>query len=426
MKSRNFQRSCTSVFAMVLLLASCSSDDGGSRGGAGGRGGASGQGGAGPTGGSSGINGTSGGAGPGGSSGSSGAGVGTGRGGNSGTGALDGGGGSAGTSGGGGAGGAPDAGRGGAGGAGGDPDAGRGGGGGAGGDPDAGRGGAAGATAGTGGRDAGTDGANGGAGGSSSGDGGATKSPGCGSTSAPTSNTYTISVGGTNRTYILRVADNYDANRPYRLILAYHPLGGTAQQVASGNYYGLLSLSAGSTIFAALQGIGNGWSDSGRTSTAGGVDVNFTKALVDELTSKLCIDMSRIFAEGFSMGGSMSYAVACAMGDVVRGVVAHSGGPMSGCVQHSKPVAYFMTHGTQDDVCTYPAYGVPQINDFASVNRCMSQTMPTPSGTAPACVDFPGCMPGYPARACIFVGGHTPSPTGNWVPAESWKFISQF
>jgi polyhydroxybutyrate depolymerase len=423
MKSRNFQSSCTSVLAIVLLLASCSSDDGGSPGRAGGSGGGSGQGGARPTGGSSGISGTSGGAGSGGSSGSGGAGGSAGRGGNSGTGALDSGGGSAGSSGAAGAGGDPDAGRGGAGGAGGDPDAGRGG---AGGDPDAGRGGAGGATAGTGGRDAGTDGTNGGAGGSSSGDGGATKSPGCGSTSAPTSNTYTISVGGTNRTYILRVADNYDANRPYRLILAYHPLGGTAQQVASGNYYGLLSLSAGSTIFAAPQGIGNGWSDSGRTSTAGGADINFTKALVDELTSKLCIDRSRIFAEGFSMGGSMSYAVACAMGDVVRGVVAHSGGPMSGCVQHSKPVAYFMTHGTQDDVCTYPAYGVPQVNDFASVNGCMSQTMPTPSGTAPACVDFPGCMPGYPTRACIFVGGHTPSPTGNWVPAESWKFISQF
>jgi poly(3-hydroxybutyrate) depolymerase len=240
------------------------------------------------------------------------------------------------------------------------------------------------------------------------------------------SRNYMISVGGTNRSYILRRPDNYDANRAYRLILSYHPLGGTAQQIASGNYYGLLSLSAGSTIFAAPQGINNGWSDSGRTSTTGGQDINFTKALVDELTSKLCVDRSRIFAEGFSMGGSMSYAIACAMGDVVRGVVAHSGGPMSGCVQHNKPVAYFMTHGTTDNVCTYPAYGVPQVNDFGRVNGCMSQSMPTPSGTAPSCVDFPGCMAGYPTRACIFVGGHTPSPTGNWVPTESWKFISQF
>lgn len=256
--------------------------------------------------------------------------------------------------------------------------------------------------------------------------GGVVASAGCGSTMAPRSNSYTINVGGSNRTYILRVPDDYDENHPYRLILAFHPLGGTAQGVASGSYYGLLGLSNGTTIFAAPQGIGNRWSDSGRTRTTGGEDINFTKALVDDLTSKLCIDESRIFAEGFSMGGSMSYAIACAMGDVVRGVVAHSGGPMSGCVQHNRPVAYFMTHGTRDNVCTYPEYGVPQVNDFATVNGCMPQDMPTPNGTTPACVDFSGCMPGYPARACIFVGGHTPSPSGNWVPAESWKFISQF
>ena len=314
--NRTLQRSCTSVLAAILLLAACSGEDGANGGGAGGRSGASGQGGTGPTGGASGTGGSSGGTGPGGSSGSGGSGAGAGRGGSSGTGALDGGAGSAGSSGAGGAGG------------------------------DAGSGGAGGSTAGTGGRDAGAGGTSG-TGGSSSGDGGAIKSTGCGSTSAPTSNTYTISVGGTNRTYILRRPDNYDANRPYRLILSYHPLGGTAQSIASGNYYGLWSLSAGSTIFAAPQGINNGWSDSGRTSTTGGADINFTKALVDELTSKLCIDRSRIFAEGFSMGGSMSYAIACAMGDVVRGVVAHSGGPMSGCVQHTKPVAYFMTHGTK-------------------------------------------------------------------------------
>lgn len=257
------------------------------------------------------------------------------------------------------------------------------------------------------------------------------KSAGCGSTMGPQSDTYTINVGGMDRMYILRLPDNYDANRAYRLILSYHPLGGSAQGTARGNYYGLLSMSNGSTIFVAPEGLPSlggslGWADSGRTRTAGGRDIAFTKALVEELTSKLCIDTSRIFAEGFSMGGSMSYAVACALPDIVRGVVAHSGGPMSGCVSHSKPVAYFMTHGTRDNICTYPGYGVPEVNDFGNVNGCGAQEMPTPMGTAPSCVDFPSCMPGYPTRACIFVGGHTPSPTGNWVPGETWKFISQF
>jgi polyhydroxybutyrate depolymerase len=265
----------------------------------------------------------------------------------------------------------------------------------------------------------------GGTGGTGGGD--VIKSSGCGATTWPTSNTYTIDVSGSSRSYILRIPDNYDTNHPYRLILAFHPLGGTAEMIANGfsPYYGLWNLAQGSTIFVAPQGtafMGSalGWAN------RGGQDIEFTKAMITRFTSELCIDESRIFSEGFSMGGSMSYAIACAMPDTVRAVAVHSGGPMSGCVAHDKPVAYFMTHGTEDTVCTYPEYGVPQLNDFANVNGCTPQTLPTPSGTAPSCVDFANCSEGHPTRACIFVGPHTPSPPGNWVPTETWTFISQF
>jgi poly(3-hydroxybutyrate) depolymerase len=152
------------------------------------------------------------------------------------------------------------------------------------------------------------------------------------------------------------------------------------------------------------------------------------------LKSELCIDTTRIFAEGFSMGGSMSYALACEAPDMFRAVAVHSGGPMSGCNKKNKPVAYFMTHGTQDATCTYPGYGVPQINEFAKLNGCQAMDIPNTlkptdqSGMNPACADFTGCSDGHPTRACIFVGPHTPSPGGNktWVPAETWKFISKF
>jgi polyhydroxybutyrate depolymerase len=142
------------------------------------------------------------------------------------------------------------------------------------------------------------------------------------------------------------------------------------------------------------------------------------------------------------MGGSMSYAMACAMGDVIRAVAAHSGGPMSGCEQHSSPVAYYMTHGINDSVCKYPGYGVPPLQDFAKTNGCtapdpgmgrdaFAEAMPDPtdsSGNTPECVDFEGCQQGYPVRACIFVGGNTPTPGGasSWVPADTWAFFSQF
>ncbi len=260
------------------------------------------------------------------------------------------------------------------------------------------------------------------------------KSAGCGkTTSAKTGTGLQISVGGSQRTYNLKVPDTYDSNHPYRLIVSYHWLSGTANDVTNGGwtakpYYGLLDLAGGSTIFVAPQGIGNGWSNSN------GSDVEFSRQLIAQLESQLCIDQSRIFCEGFSMGGSMSYAMACAMGDTIRAVAVHSGGPMSGCVSHTKPVPYFMTHGTKDSVCTYPGYGVPQLGDFAKLDGCTTATadLPKPtdtSGATPACLDFSGCSAGFPVRACLFVGDHTPSPPSSstsWVPEQTWKFLSQF
>lgn len=268
------------------------------------------------------------------------------------------------------------------------------------------------------------------------------KSEGCGKTpSLKSGKALSIDVSGSARTYNLKVPDDYDNSKPYRLIMSYHWLGGSADNVSDGGvakpYYGLWDLAAGSAIFVAPQGLkgsmGVGWENKN------GADVEFSRQLIAKIEGEFCIDKSRIFCEGFSMGGSMSYAMACAMGDVVRAVAVHSGGTMSGCTKHDKPVAYFMTHGINDSVCTYPSFPMPPLMDFAKLNGCtepdpsLSQTafealLPDPTSTASSCVDFKGCKPDYPVRACLFVGDHTPSPDGTngWVPKESWKFFSQF
>jgi poly(3-hydroxybutyrate) depolymerase len=257
------------------------------------------------------------------------------------------------------------------------------------------------------------------------------KSEGCGkATTLKSGNGQRITVGGTNRTYNIRIPEPYDSNKPYRLILGYHGMTLNANTVTNESFYGLWNLSAGSTIFVAPQGLNDAWPNTG------GADVEFSRQLIASLESQLCIDKSRIFAQGFSMGGSMSYAMACAAGDIIRAIAVHSGGPMSGCVSHNKPVAYFMTHGTRDDICTYPRYGVPELQDFAKVNGCKSPdpglsasnfaaALPEPTGSSGSCIDFEGCSPGYPARSCIFVGTHIWNP-GNWVPGEVWKFFTQF
>ena len=136
---------------------------------------------------------------------------------------------------------------------------------------------------------------------------------GCGKAPTLTSGTKTIQSGGQNRSYILRVPDNYDANRPYRLIFGFHWNGGTANDVDSGgtsgypwSYYGLRALSNNSAIFVAPQGLDDGWANSG------GQDLTFVDDMIRQIEGGLCVDTTQRFALGFSYGGGMSYALACA------------------------------------------------------------------------------------------------------------------
>src|SRR5690606_41865809 len=57
---------------------------------------------------------------------------------------------------------------------------------------------------------------------------------GCGKAPTLTSGTKTIQSGGQTRSYILDIPNNYDRNRPYRLIFGPPWLNATATDVATG------------------------------------------------------------------------------------------------------------------------------------------------------------------------------------------------
>ena len=51
---------------------------------------------------------------------------------------------------------------------------------------------------------------------------------GCGTAPTLTNGTHTIFSGGQNRSFILRLPNNYDQNHPHRLIFGFHWLNGSA------------------------------------------------------------------------------------------------------------------------------------------------------------------------------------------------------
>lgn len=261
---------------------------------------------------------------------------------------------------------------------------------------------------------------------------------GCGSAPALASGTHTIQSNGRNRTFILRLPDNYDANRPYRLVLGFHWLNGTATDVATGQtvqrdvwaYYGLLRLANNSTVFVAPQGLNNGWGN------AGGEDLTFVDDILRRLDAGLCIDTSQRFALGFSYGAAMSYALACARPTVFRAVAVYAGGQLSGCSGGSQPIAYFAAHGLRDSVLNIS--GGRSLRDrFVRNNGCTAQNPPEPTqgSLSHRTTTYTGCRAGYPVVWAAFDEGHIAAPqdgapgdsgSRTWLPAETWRFFTQF
>ncbi|MEU0080874.1 cellulose binding domain-containing protein [Micromonospora tulbaghiae] len=253
---------------------------------------------------------------------------------------------------------------------------------------------------------------------------------GCGKAPTLSSGTRTISSGGQNRSYILRIPDGYDRNRPYRLIFGFHWLNGSANNVASAGYYGLLPLSNNSTIFVAPQGIDNGWANTN------GRDLTLFDDISRQVENDLCVDTSQRFALGWSYGGAMSYAVACARPTVVRAVTVISGANLSGCNGGTQPVAYFGIHGTYDSVLNI-SMGRSLRDTFVRNNGCTAQSPREPSrgSLTHITTTYSGCREGYPVQWAAFDGDHTPSPVDGssspndsrtWTSGEIWRFFSQF
>ncbi|WBB90304.1 cellulose binding domain-containing protein [Verrucosispora sp. WMMC514] len=261
---------------------------------------------------------------------------------------------------------------------------------------------------------------------------------GCGKAPTLRSGTHTIQSSGKNRSYILRVPDNYNNNHPYRLVFGFHWLNGSATDVATGQtvqrdtwaYYGLLPLSNNSTIFVAPQGLNSGWANSG------GEDVTFVDDMLRQIEGDLCVETTQRFALGFSYGGAMSYALACARPNIFRAVAVYGGAQLSGCSGGTQPVAYFGAHGIRDSVLNI-SNGRSLRDRFVRNNGCTAQSPPEPSqgSLTHRSTTYSGCASGYPVVWAAFDEGHIAAPqdgapgdsgSRTWLPGETWRFFTQF
>ncbi|MBN2036827.1 MAG: hypothetical protein JW768_08810 [Chitinispirillaceae bacterium] len=263
------------------------------------------------------------------------------------------------------------------------------------------------------------------------------RSSGCGKPQGITSGKKTIRSGGRDREYIIDIPPSYDPDMPYRFFYVSHWINGNAQAMADNNYYGLKTVANAAdkpAIFVAASGINGSW-------------VEQDHALFDDILAyvgdNLCIDITRVFAIGYSFGGMYTYSLSTNHQDKIRAGVGIAPANYNIWLPKPKltePIAWMQITGMSDDLCPWDAgnnRGAKYIAlEKATDNGCdipAGNTIPTWQNGPHICYDFEGCAEGYPVKVCTFDGPHSraekakdPGASSSWVPGEAWKFFSQF
>lgn len=189
-----------------------------------------------------------------------------------------------------------------------------------------------------------------------------------------------ITIDSETRNYQLYIPANAEDNCP--LVLSLHGANGHS---ADYSPFRTSVSDAEGCIVAYPQGkqttfpIGMGGnSTTGWTATGDdNFDVEFIKAVIENVASKHSIDRKRIYCCGFSNGGMMTYAMANACSDEIAAFASISGYPINEFHLHhtgSRPVPFLHIHGKADDFVLYEK--MPTIVD-EMVARMGANPVPT-------------------------------------------------
>jgi poly(3-hydroxybutyrate) depolymerase len=140
------------------------------------------------------------------------------------------------------------------------------------------------------------------------------------------------------------------------LVLDFHPLFGTGALERGSSGYLALSDQEG-FIVAFPDGIDNAWNIGPCCTFSRDVDdLGFARAIVSAVSAEGCVDPKRIYATGYSMGGGMSYHLACNAADIIAAIAPSAFDLLEEAEQPcapSRPISVISFRGTADFIVPY-------------------------------------------------------------------------
>jgi polyhydroxybutyrate depolymerase len=232
--------------------------------------------------------------------------------------------------------------------------------------------------------------------------------------------TKTIWIGVEARSYNLRVPSGLSGSVP--LLIDLHGLGSNAffQEQASG-----WSPYADQKKFIVAYPAGSSWGqawDINQNSS----DSAFLRKLALSLRSTYCVDSTRVFAEGGSLGGYMAQRVACDHEDVFASFVSTISGPLdtAGC-QLNRPVSAGIFNVEGDPL--FPTANSIKARDlWLGRNGCSAISTPVPNPYGANGAAYDDCTGTASVLWRTYTGTSHAYPTGaalNDLHDKAWDFL---
>ena len=180
-------------------------------------------------------------------------------------------------------------------------------------------------------------------------------------TPSGTLGTGSIRIGDVSRSYIYYVPANLPRNAP--LLFAFHGSSANAAYMRTATEYKFERLAdQNGFVVVYPDGYQMSWNDCNKTATrpaniAKIDDVSFVRALIAKFKTDHGVNTSRVFAMGWSNGGSMAYRLASEIPDEITAIAAvTANGPMddaNDCRVSGKPMPVLIMNGTSDPIVPF-------------------------------------------------------------------------
>jgi polyhydroxybutyrate depolymerase len=220
-----------------------------------------------------------------------------------------------------------------------------------------------------------------------------------------------ITVDGVTRSYRLAAPKKVGSRGPVPLVLLFHGYSSNPELFSTLTRLPAKGAAKGFLV-ATPEGIDGRWQLDPH-----GTDAVFIDALVDELTSKYCVDLRHVHAAGMSLGSAFGLLYSCARQDEIGSFVAVTVEFQLGCTQ---PMSILAFHGTEDPLVPYqdgkigaslptPVRGTElNMGDWAKLAGCEAQPRQQRIGSEVVRASWPGCRTSN--DVVLFTvegGGHT-------------------